>query len=213
MGEAANIKLGLGIAMVLMMVFAAEGLTDIQRCLRTCKGKCGNDQECYSNCVDRCVVPVNVQNQVHYCKIGCFSEKCSKYDVNDKQRETCLEDCSNKDCYFKKVLLKVNTPDFNLKNCSFTLPDPRDGYYVMYGFGYDELHDDYKVMVICNNLSHDGSHFIEVNIYSLKSDSWRITCEDWSGVLPTRWGTLVNGKLHWTTPATRVGVYNLKDVI
>ncbi|KAK4357342.1 hypothetical protein RND71_022952 [Anisodus tanguticus] len=83
----------------------------------------------------------------------------------------------------------------------------------MYGFGYDELHDDYKVMVICNNLSHDGSHFIEVNIYSLKSDSWRITCEDWSGVLPTRWGTLVNGKLHWTTPATRVGVYNLKDDI
>lgn len=102
MGElASNMKLGLRIVILLMMIFATKGSTDIQRCLHACKAKCGIDQECYSKCVDRCVVSMNVQSQIHYCKIGCFSVKCSKFDVNDKQRETCLEDCSNKVCYFK----------------------------------------------------------------------------------------------------------------
>lgn len=101
METASNMKLGLRIFILLMMIFGINGETDIQRCLRACEAKCGNDQECYSKCVDHCIVSVNVQPQIHYCKVGCFSVKCFKFDVNDKQREACLEDCSNKVCYFK----------------------------------------------------------------------------------------------------------------
>ncbi|PHU21354.1 hypothetical protein BC332_06461 [Capsicum chinense] len=43
-----------------------------------------------------------------------------------------------------------------------------------YGFGYDEFHDDYKVVCFSNDVLHDdGPCELEVKIYSLKSDSWR----------------------------------------
>ncbi|KAK4359210.1 hypothetical protein RND71_021439 [Anisodus tanguticus] len=47
--------------------------------------------------------------------------------------------------------------------------------------------------------------------------AWRdeyINCSQIKEYLPPRdeWGTLVNGKLHWTTGTTHVGVYNPKDV-
>ncbi|XP_059288568.1 F-box/kelch-repeat protein At3g23880-like [Lycium ferocissimum] len=43
----------------------------------------------------------------------------------------------------------------------------RDSYRSTYGFGYDEIHDDYKVVCIISRL-HD---FKEVNMYSLKNNS------------------------------------------
>lgn len=94
-------KLEFGIAIMLMMIFVAQGMTDVQRCLHACKLQCGNDKKCYNGCVNNCVVSMNVQSQIHYCKIGCFSSRCSKFDVNDKKREICLDDCFNKVCYFK----------------------------------------------------------------------------------------------------------------
>ncbi|XP_059301831.1 F-box/kelch-repeat protein At3g23880-like [Lycium ferocissimum] len=127
---------------------------------------------------------------------------------------------------YHKVVLKVDQPD--LKNCSLAsllddsvieafdldylmknphraiwikfkkLTEPRPGNYIMYGFEYDELHDDYNVMDIFNNISHNKLQCVKVKIYSLKSDSWRSIYECWSGDLPTTWGTLVNEKLHWT---------------
>ncbi|KAM3396595.1 hypothetical protein P3S68_000107 [Capsicum galapagoense] len=48
-------------------------------------------------------------------------------------------------------------------------------YIVSYGFGYDELHDDYKVVGVSDNYimrPNDISDDTEVKIYSLKSDSW-----------------------------------------
>lgn len=89
MGEAANIKLELEIAIMFMMISAAKGLTDVQRCIHKSEAKCGIDQECFNDSINHCVVPVNVQNQIYYYKIGYFSEKCSKFHVNDKLRETC----------------------------------------------------------------------------------------------------------------------------
>ncbi|XP_016454950.1 F-box/kelch-repeat protein At3g23880-like [Nicotiana tabacum] len=86
------------------------------------------------------------------------------------------------------------------------LPDPRGGYYIMYGFGYDELHDDYKVVVISDRLSYNGLDHVGVRIYSLKSNSWRNIRERWSGKLPSMWGAFLNGKLHWTA-LTRSGIF------
>ncbi|XP_049358907.1 F-box/kelch-repeat protein At3g06240-like [Solanum verrucosum] len=45
-------------------------------------------------------------------------------------------------------------------------------YERAYGFGYNELHDDYKVVIISYNYIVRGSDDIEVKAYSLKSDSW-----------------------------------------
>ncbi|XP_059311791.1 F-box/kelch-repeat protein At3g23880-like, partial [Lycium ferocissimum] len=115
------------------------------------------------------------------------------------------------------ICLVIGEKDFFLWNPSIRkfkkLPDLRYGY-IMCGFGYDELHDDYKVVaVFWHCLSYNGSHCFVVKIYSLKSDSWRSTEECWSAVPTTGWGTLVNGKLHWTTSTTHFSVYNPKDVI
>ncbi|KAF3629915.1 putative 60S ribosomal protein L13a-4-like [Capsicum annuum] len=62
----------------------------------------------------------------------------------------------------------------------------------MYGFGYDEIHDDYRVVVGFRN-----SGFFKVDMYSVHSDSWRSIDDFPSGVLSMKSGVLVNGKLHW----------------
>ncbi|OIS98469.1 f-boxkelch-repeat protein [Nicotiana attenuata] len=85
-------------------------------------------------------------------------------------------------CVNGLVCLVIEQKYFLLWNPSIRkfkkLPDPRGGYYIMYGFGYDELHDDYKVVVISNSSSYNVlDHAVVVRIYSLKSDSWRNICE------------------------------------
>ncbi|KAK4341559.1 hypothetical protein RND71_040060 [Anisodus tanguticus] len=80
-----------------------------------------------------------------------------------------------------------------------TLPCPEHDMQVWYrivcGFGYDELHDDYKVVV--GFYEDDYDPYGEVKIYSLKSDSW--TNVDYGGVLVNGPAMFVNGKLHWAT--------------
>ncbi|KAH0675408.1 hypothetical protein KY285_023209 [Solanum tuberosum] len=63
-------------------------------------------------------------------------------------------------------------------------------------FGYDEVHDDYKVVGIFSSMIKT---FFEAAIYSLKSDSWR-TLEDFKpGVSYCGEAKFVNHKLHWIT--------------
>ncbi|XP_059316844.1 F-box/kelch-repeat protein At3g23880-like [Lycium ferocissimum] len=68
----------------------------------------------------------------------------------------------------------------------------------MYGFGYDEIHDDYKVVVGWQSFY---PYHYEVKIYSLNSDSWR-SVDDFPGgrrymKSEIKLGLFVNGKLHW----------------
>lgn len=67
----------------------------------------------------------------------------------------------------------------------------------MYGFGYDELHDDYKIVgIFC---IYGRSLHIDFKIYSLKGDSWRMIPYSHGGMCFSRRSVFVNGKLHWTT--------------
>ncbi|XP_060181742.1 F-box/kelch-repeat protein At3g23880-like [Lycium barbarum] len=96
------------------------------------------------------------------------------------------------------------------------LPDSRPklrcGYYFMYGFGYDEVRDDYKVVGIFCIFGSGGAYEVEVKIYGLKSDSWRNVDDFQGGLLLNDSGKFVNGKLHWATTA-RLGEYNCWDII
>ncbi|XP_060208267.1 F-box/kelch-repeat protein At3g23880-like isoform X1 [Lycium barbarum] len=65
----------------------------------------------------------------------------------------------------------------------------------VYGFGYDKLHDDYKILRMYTTTSND----LKVEIYSLTSDSWRTVDDFPAGRRQCGSAKLVNGKLHWVS--------------
>ncbi|KAK4710025.1 hypothetical protein R3W88_004538 [Solanum pinnatisectum] len=97
------------------------------------------------------------------------------------------------------------------------LPECRDelcfGHHSMYGFVYDEVHGDYKVVAGFNNESYSYSFLVKVKMYSLNSDSWTSLEDCKSGVLGTESGVFVNGKLHWANSYRRIqaDVWVLKE--
>ncbi|KAG5586532.1 hypothetical protein H5410_046966 [Solanum commersonii] len=69
----------------------------------------------------------------------------------------------------------------------------------IYGFGYDEFCDDYKVVCIVAIYQHGGYSTVEVKIYSLKSDSWK-NMDDLRDRMPSKTSaTFLIWKLYWTT--------------
>lgn len=80
-------------------------------------------------------------------------------------------------------------PDLNVKL--------KNGCFLLYGFGYDERNDDYKVVVIFCVFSSASVHETEVMVYSLNTNYWR-RIQDFKGGIPLDdSGKYVNGKLHW----------------
>ncbi|KAM3396183.1 F-box/kelch-repeat protein like [Capsicum galapagoense] len=81
-------------------------------------------------------------------------------------------------------------PDFRTKS--------KDDAHWTYGFGYDDIHDDYKVL--CSfSITRYPRNFQEINIYSLKDNSWRtIHCSRRVTRLIGP-GKFVNGTLYWAT--------------
>ncbi|KAH0686140.1 hypothetical protein KY289_018901 [Solanum tuberosum] len=81
------------------------------------------------------------------------------------------------------------------------LPDCRDkwcsGCHSMYGFGFDEVHRDYKVVVGFLNESYAYSFLVKVKMYSLNSNSWTSIEDFETGNICTKSGMFVNGKLLW----------------
>lgn len=74
-------------------------------------------------------------------------------------------------------------------------------YYIAFGFGYDEINDDYKVVGInCRRkYDHQPSGLAEVMVYSIKTECWR-RIGDFQGGHPfwMDYGIFANGKLHWS---------------
>ncbi|XP_059309917.1 F-box/kelch-repeat protein At3g23880-like [Lycium ferocissimum] len=76
------------------------------------------------------------------------------------------------------ICLAIEDEDFILWNPSIRkfkkLPDSRAaGCYFIYGFGYDELQNDYKLVGISGTLNYRRSHKVETKIYSLQGNSFR----------------------------------------
>lgn len=84
--------------------------------------------------------------------------------------------------------------------------DSRFGNYILYDFGYDQLHDDYKVLSFYGTYDHDRDN----RIYSSKNDSWRIVINDLPpiGLFSKSDGIFVNGKLYWVnSPSSNIYIY------
>ncbi|KAH0698839.1 hypothetical protein KY284_013054 [Solanum tuberosum] len=96
------------------------------------------------------------------------------------------------------------------------LPECRDelcfGHHSMYGFVYDEVHGDYKVVAGFNNEGYGYSFLVKVKMYSLNSDSWTSLEDFESGVLGTKSGVFVNGKLHWANSVYRRSGWDIISV-
>ncbi|KAJ8547899.1 hypothetical protein K7X08_021135 [Anisodus acutangulus] len=86
-------------------------------------------------------------------------------------------------------------------------------YYLKYGFGYDESHDDYKVAVIqCIFDENGGSYDTVVNIYSMRTDSWRTVDKFPGNFLVNSPGKFVDGKLYWALSAD-IDTFNMCNII
>ncbi|KAI3523571.1 hypothetical protein L1887_01795 [Cichorium endivia] len=84
----------------------------------------------------------------------------------------------------------------------------RLGWYVNYGFGYDESTEDYKVVGIsCRGASYSKYN---VKIYSLKTGSWKNIGDFPLGVPLDDFGTFSNGTLHW---AARRGSFDSWKIV
>lgn len=103
------------------------------------------------------------------------------------------------------VCLAIEERDLFLWNPSLKKSKPlpssnirlKDGGYVIYGFGYDESTDDYKVVSLLCVYRIGGVYESEVKVYSLKEDSWR-KIEDFKGGAPLdETGKYACGKIHW----------------
>ncbi|KAM3302445.1 F-box/kelch-repeat protein like [Capsicum chacoense] len=82
------------------------------------------------------------------------------------------------------------------------LPDFRtklkDDTHCTYGFGYDDIHDCYKVL--CSfSITRYPRNFQEINIYSLKNNSWRTIHFSRRVTWLNGSGKYVNGTLYWAT--------------
>ncbi|KAG5531229.1 hypothetical protein RHGRI_026000 [Rhododendron griersonianum] len=67
----------------------------------------------------------------------------------------------------------------------------------LYGFGFDESNDDYKVVLIFRDIGGGVSAERKVMVYTLRTDSWRqiegFSCDVPYGVI----GKFLNGSIHW----------------
>ncbi|KAL2530258.1 F-box/kelch-repeat protein [Forsythia ovata] len=80
------------------------------------------------------------------------------------------------------------------------LPDSGSPYFLSltYGFGFDDINDDYKVVETCG-ARYKYEYSAEVKIYSLRKNSWR-QIERWPGFyVSDATSVFASGAFHWTT--------------
>ncbi|XP_059313387.1 F-box/kelch-repeat protein At3g23880-like isoform X1 [Lycium ferocissimum] len=80
-----------------------------------------------------------------------------------------------------------------------------------FGFGYDELQDDYKVVGAFPIYRYIALCRVEVKIYSLRSNSWRRIGDFQDRELKDHSAKFVNGKLHWLDRGRNIISFDLAD--
>ncbi|XP_059309947.1 F-box/kelch-repeat protein At3g23880-like [Lycium ferocissimum] len=147
------------------------------------------------------ILPVSANNKDHTHHRLVLSGVDAFYNLKDCSLRSLLSSDSVTEAFDLDYPMKNPTP----KKIKFKkLFDARPiGTPVCskYGFGYDESHHDYKVVLVmfydCTYVSLDP---VKVKIYSLKSDYWRTVVGDFQGGMrSTQAGKFANGKLHWAT--------------
>ncbi|KAL8542057.1 hypothetical protein ACS0TY_003064 [Phlomoides rotata] len=71
-------------------------------------------------------------------------------------------------------------------------------YGISYAFGYDELHDDYKVVEFLGFVGETGIYDIQVKVYSMRTNSWKILSNWPGGDTFGGSGKFLNGAIHWS---------------
>ncbi|XP_055817576.1 F-box protein CPR1-like [Solanum dulcamara] len=91
-------------------------------------------------------------------------------------------------------------------------------FYTKYGFGYDDLCDDYKAVFVdyCRSSYHDddmSNMRTLVNVYSLRTDSWTTLHDQLQGIyLVNLYAKFVHGKLYWVA-SSGIRDHNVRNII
>ncbi|KAM0956031.1 hypothetical protein ACFX2A_024857 [Malus domestica] len=97
---------------------------------------------------------------------------------------------------------------------SKVLPKPLYSGSLFYGFGYDSTTDDYKV-IRGSSKTTLGSKEVTIQVFSLKSDSWRSADDDHGNYIHLEGkGCFLNGALHWvevSMVASRILSFDLAE--
>ncbi|KAL8544496.1 hypothetical protein ACS0TY_004894 [Phlomoides rotata] len=72
----------------------------------------------------------------------------------------------------------------------------RHGSITKYGFGFDELNDDYRVFGLLSVFCVSGAYFPIRKVYSLRANSWKVVEGKDASPFDEK-GFHVSGKLHW----------------
>ncbi|KAL3506364.1 hypothetical protein ACH5RR_031746 [Cinchona calisaya] len=80
---------------------------------------------------------------------------------------------------------------------------------MVYGYGYDEFNDDYKVVGIYPVYYRNGRWDILVQVYSLRRNSWRRIGNFTRGVPSDQWGYFSNGNLHWIVDREKIVSFDM----
>ncbi|XP_057798340.1 uncharacterized protein LOC131014401 [Salvia miltiorrhiza] len=73
-----------------------------------------------------------------------------------------------------------------------------DNFSITYALGYDEIHNDYKVVEFFGAMRNTGVYETEVKVYSMRTNSWKVL-SNWPGRDTFGGpGKFLNGAIHWS---------------
>ncbi|KAL1558848.1 hypothetical protein AAHA92_09263 [Salvia divinorum] len=73
-----------------------------------------------------------------------------------------------------------------------------DNFSITYAFGYDEIHNDYKVVEFFGAMRNTGVYETGVKVYSMRTNSWKVL-SNWPGRDTFGGpGKFLNGAIHWS---------------
>lgn len=124
-----------------------------------------------------------------------------EYPLKNRNRyDLIVGSCNGLLCFaIKQTHVLLWNPSLRISKKSPCLDNQRrGGSYTVFGFGYDHLTDNYKVVAIfCYDSGDRGEYKTEVKVYTLGANSWRRIQEFPSGIPCDEMGKYASGTLNW----------------